>query len=113
MDLSNESWINNIVIGPMSTSESKESIKIAVMQSKTNISDTEAICLSEKMGNDPIIIGLFNELLTKDNENDLNVLTDDVIERFINVAMKQTTNTLTSTSLLGEFKKCRLANYMN
>ena len=107
-DLSNKSWINNIEIGSMAATEGKESIIIAGVQSNIKIPDTEAICLSEKMGNDPVIIGLFNELLTKDNENDLNVLTNDVIERFINAVMKQVTNALTSTSLLGEFKKCLL-----
>jgi len=76
-------WANTTFVNAMNAPEGKTIITNAVLALGKNISDTEATSLSAKMGNDPIILGLFTTLITTAQISNLNTLSDNVIEQFI------------------------------
>lgn len=82
-EITDKSWANISFVKSMTASEGKNFIKNIFSSLGKNISDEDSISLSEKMRNDPILLGLFASLITTKQMNNLDTLSDNVIEKFI------------------------------
>lgn len=85
----NTDWIHTVFIEVMLLEEGVTAIKDAVKLTAIELSNTKAIALSEKLGNDPILIGLFTSLLPNTQPDELSYLAENVIESFVNTAIDE------------------------
>ncbi|OPZ87536.1 MAG: hypothetical protein BWY76_00412 [bacterium ADurb.Bin429] len=79
----NQPWIETVYIGAMSTAEGTAAVHHCVTQTGKDITPAEAAVLAQKMGNDPILIGLFGKLLTVPHHDAMAVLAENVLERYL------------------------------
>ena len=82
------SWIDIVSIGPMTPDQGAMAIRSLAKTASLIISTADAIAYSDKLDNDPILIGLFG-LMLKTGSIDINALTRNVVERFIRTSVSE------------------------
>ncbi|MEH2005204.1 ATP-binding protein [Nostoc sp.] len=83
-DFKETPWVDKVFVGSMNPAEGIAAVQATSLLAGLNITSTEATSLALKLGNDPILIGLFGSLLSTNTQaNELASLTENVIERFI------------------------------
>ncbi|AFZ24303.1 hypothetical protein Cylst_2061 [Cylindrospermum stagnale PCC 7417] len=82
-------WVERVFIGFMNTAEGIEALRAITLLANVDITSTEASSLAVKLGNDPILIGLFGSLLSNTHINEWASLTENVIERFITTSIEE------------------------
>ena len=82
--LGNNWWIDTVSVGPMNAKEGSCAVMKVVSQAGISITGAQAVSLTTKMGNDPILIGLFGQIISKDNDaTKLKDRAENVVEVFI------------------------------
>ena len=76
-------WISNVFVGTMSGEEGLEAVKDALLRNRIELTNAEVNSLAEKLGNDPILIGLFDNLLPKIEYGKLSQVAENAIDSFI------------------------------
>lgn len=87
-DFSKAPWVYTVSIGRMTLTEGIVVVRTVALSAGIEITNTEAVTLVTKLGNDPILIGLFSSLLSNAKPQDLNILAEDVVEKFITSKVK-------------------------
>ena len=82
-DFSKTSWIGNNFVDSMNSTEGAVAIQALASSCDVEITRKEAKALAGKLGNDPILIGLFGARLTNVQVGQLNNLAENIIEKFI------------------------------
>jgi hypothetical protein len=90
------SWIDKVFIGSMNPVEAITAVQATTYDAGIEITKPEASYLATKLGNDPILIGLFSSLLSNTQPFELANFTENVIEQFI-------TSSINESSNLGQF----------
>lgn len=81
---SKSSWIQTVSIGPMSPEEGSSAVGLVISEAGRSLSSTEKQLLATKLGNDPVLIGLFYHLIIGESKSvNLNEMAEDVVEKFI------------------------------
>ncbi len=87
------SWIHSVSVGSMTPEEGLIAIRLATSAAGISLTSAENRTLATKLGNDPVLIGLFCQLIPNGPNlislNDLNEITDRVVERFIDQCIKE------------------------
>lgn len=87
------SWIHSVSVGSMTPEEGLIAIKLATSAAGISLTSAEDRTLATKLGNDPVLIGLFYQLISNGPNlislNDLNEIADRVVERFIDQCIKE------------------------
>ncbi len=104
IDFTKNSWVNAVFIGPMTSTEGELAVRAALTQAGLEIAKTEANELAKKMGNDPILIGLFSSLLSSTEPLDLNILAEDVFDKFIESSVAGTASASNTSYLSVEYR---------
>jgi hypothetical protein len=104
-DFSKTSWVHTVFIELMTSAEGVLAVQAATSHAGIEITSTEANALATKMGNDPILIGLFSALLSNTKPCDLNMLAEDVVEKFITSGVKEAASALNSPYLSTEYRE--------
>lgn len=89
LEFNRASWIDTIYTGPMTLTEGATAIASVARTIGIALSQVEAEALSRRLGNDPILIGLFGSLLTPEDLDKLNFLTENVVEKFIETRINE------------------------
>ena len=76
-------WISSVFVGTMSAEEGLEAVKDALLRNRIELTNAEIITLAENLGNDPILIGLFDDLLPKIEYGKLSQVAENAIDSFI------------------------------
>jgi len=95
-DVDKTPWIGSVFIGTMTSEEGLEAVQGAALLADIELTNTEAEIFAEKLGNDPILIGLFASLLSKVQLSELNQIAENVTASFINRAIED-------VSCIGDF----------
>jgi hypothetical protein len=90
-DFKDTPWINPIFINSMNPAEGIASVQTVTSLAGIDITSTEAASLANKLGYDPILIGLFG-LLLKNQQDELDKLAENVIARFIKTNISKSSN---------------------
>ena len=88
-DVNETPWVHTVSIGSMTAAEGALAVRATAQQAEIEITNTQANTLAKKMGNDPILIGLFGLLLYKNKPCDFNTLVEDVMEKFIRFSVRE------------------------
>lgn len=105
LEFKKASWINTVYLGPMSLTEGSAAVKSAVRAIGLDLLQTEAETLSKKLANDPILIGLFGLLLTQENRDELSLLTENTVEKFIETCTREASSLSDRHYLSADFEK--------
>jgi hypothetical protein len=93
LDFKEKPWINPVFINSMNSEEAMAAVQSVTSLAGREITNTEAASLATKLGNDPILIGLFYELLLSNSQQDeLERFTENVIEQFITTTLSESSN---------------------
>jgi hypothetical protein len=84
-----QTWISTIYLGPLSPTEAKGSILAAIIKKRLLLNESEVTAVVEELGCDPILIGLFSELLDDTKLYNLQNATADVMGRFLNKSIQE------------------------
>jgi len=76
-------WISSVFVGTMSAKEGLESVKDALLRNHIELPSVEVTTLAENLGNDPILIGLFDNLLPNIEHGKLSQVAENAIDSFI------------------------------
>jgi hypothetical protein len=104
-DFSTTPWVHTVFIELMTSAEGILAVQSATSQAGIEITNTEANALATKMGNDPFLIGLFSALLSNTKPGDLNMLAEDVVEKFITSGVKEAASAPNSSYLSTEYRE--------
>ncbi|BAZ24353.1 hypothetical protein NIES4073_52480 [Kalymmatonema gypsitolerans NIES-4073] len=96
LDFKDIAWVDPVFISSMNSVEGIAAVTTATLLAGIEITNTEASSVATKLGNDPILIGLFSSLLSNINPCELPSLAENIIERFI-------TTTIEASSSSGNF----------
>jgi hypothetical protein len=105
-DVNKIPWLESTFIGVMSPEEGLKAIKSAISLNNIDLTNMEANILSDKLGNDPILIGVFGSLVSESlniKPDQLSHLTDNVIDSFIDTNFKNVSHT--GDLLAGEYRQ--------
>ncbi len=103
LDFKEKHWINPVFINSMNSEEGMAAIQSVTSLAGRDITNTEAASLATKLGNDPILIGLFYELLLSNAQPyELERFTENIIERFIITTLSESSNS--GTFLENEYR---------
>ena len=80
-DLGDEPWIRTVRVGHLSPEEGAAAVRLASRATRP-LTRPEAQALAERLGEDPLLIGLFRPLTVGVAPEELPALTDNVLERF-------------------------------
>ncbi|TYQ30537.1 hypothetical protein [Pseudanabaena sp. UWO310] len=83
LDVDKTTWITSVFVGTMSAEEGLEAVKDALLRNRIELTNAEVNTLAEKLGNDPILIGLFDDLLPKIEYGKLSQVAENAIDSFI------------------------------
>ena len=83
LDVDKTTWISSVFVGTMSAEEGLEAVKDALLRNRIELTNSEVNSLAEKLGNDPILIGLFDDLLPKIEYGKLSQVAENAIDSFI------------------------------
>jgi predicted small metal-binding protein len=72
-------WVHTVFVGAMTSTEAQTAIQASAKAMGRTITDAEAAVITEKLGKDAILIGLYSKLMT----NTEHVVPEDVIEKFV------------------------------
>jgi hypothetical protein len=92
-------WVKLFFIGPMTPEEGSLVIKSLVSNSSMDLTTAESHELSNRMGNDPFLIGLFGKLIASIGQNETKLSAENIIEKFI-TNLLNTVEATHSTSFL-------------
>jgi len=92
-DINKTSWIGSVYIGTMTPQEGLETVQNAVLLADIELTNAEASLLAEKLGYDPILVGLFASLLSNIRIAELTQITENVTGSFINRAIEEVSRT--------------------
>ncbi len=93
LDFKEKPWINPVFINSMNSEEGMAAIQSVTSLAGREITNTEATYLAKKLDNDPILIGLFYELLLSNTQQyELERFTENVIEQFITTTLSESSN---------------------
>ena len=104
-DFSKTPWVHTVFIEQMTSAEGVLAIQSATSQAGIALTNTEANALATKMGNDPFLIGSFSSLLPSTNQCDLNMLAEDVVEKFITSGVKDAASAPNPSYLPTEYRE--------
>lgn len=76
-------WISSVFVGTMSAEEGLEAVKDALLRNRIELTNAEITTLAENLGSDPILIGLFDDLLPKIEYGKLSQVAENAIDSFI------------------------------
>lgn len=102
------SWVHSVSIGLLTPEEGLIAIRLATSAAGVSLTSAEDRVLGTKLGNDPVLIGLFYQLINGSNSislNDLNEIADGVVERFINQCIQEVASNKESLYLENEYMK--------
>ncbi len=77
--LDKTTWVNSAFIEAMTLSEAQSTIQMAAQLANLTITRAEANTIAERLGRDPILVGLYSNFLL----NNQQIIPEDVIEQFI------------------------------
>ena len=87
------SWIHSVSVGPMTPEETLVAIRLATSAAGLFLTSAENRVLATKLGNDPVLIGLFYQLIINGPNSisldDLDEIADSVVERFIDQCINE------------------------
>lgn len=93
LDFKEKPWINPVFMNSMNSEEGMAAIQSVTSLAGREITNTEAASLATKLGNDPILVGLFYELLLSNTQqHELEKFTENVIEQFITTTLRESSN---------------------
>lgn len=92
-------WVKPFFIGPMTPEEGSLVIKSLASNSSMDLTTAESHELSNRMGNDPFLIGLFGQLIASVGQNEPKLSAENIIEKFI-TNLLNTMDVTHSTSFL-------------
>jgi len=97
-DIYKTAWIGNVFIGTMNSEEASESVQEALSSINIELTKAEVSTLSEKLGNDPILIGSFaslisNNQISNNQPHELKAIAEGGIKSFISKAIKDVART--------------------
>jgi len=90
-DIDKTPWIGSVYIGTMTPEEGLEAVQNAFTE--IQLTTVEAGTIAEKLGNDPILIGLFADLVLVTEPDELNQVAENVTDNFINRAIEEVSRT--------------------
>ena len=83
LDVDKTTWISSVFVGSMSYEEGLEAVKDALLGNRIELTNAEVNTLAAKLGNDPILMGLFDDLLPKIEYGKLSQVAENAIDSFI------------------------------
>ncbi|MEA5487629.1 MULTISPECIES: hypothetical protein [Pseudanabaena] len=83
LNVDKTTWISSVFVGTMSAEEGLEAVKDALLRNRIELTNAEITILAENLGNDPILIGLFDDLLPKIEHSKLSQVAENAIDSFI------------------------------
>lgn len=105
-DQNNNSWVHTVSVGPMTSEESLTAIRLMTSEKNVSLTDAEYHILAVKLGNDPVLIGLFSQILIKDTYlTNLYEMAEGVVERFIGQRIEEVASNTKSSYLSSEYKE--------
>jgi hypothetical protein len=90
-DIDKTPWISSVYIGTMTPEEGLEAVQNAFTDAE--LTSAEAGTLAEKLGNDPILIGLFADLVLSTEPDEPDQVAENVTDNFINRAVEEVSRT--------------------
>jgi hypothetical protein len=83
-------WIQTVSVGLMTQEECYAAVGLVTLEAGRSLSSAEKQALAAKLGNDPVLIGLFYQLIIGDSKStDLNMMAEGVVERFISRCIEE------------------------
>ena len=76
-------WINTIAIGYFSEKEGQKAVQLITEKAGFKISSIKARNLAKKLGNDPFLIDSFSAVISSEDEQKLEILTNNVLDNYI------------------------------
>lgn len=104
LEFNQASWVDTAYIGPMTLTEGATAVQSAVRIVGLALPQMEAEALSRRLGNDPILIGLFGSLLTPENLDKLNSLTENVVEKYIETRINEASSSSSAYYIPADFR---------
>lgn len=107
--LSRRPWANIISIGLFKDAEGRKAVQTIILKHGVDTTMIDAETLAKQMGHDPLIIGLFDVLLESVKSDNYSELADDIIQRFLDVRIRQQSNSEGASYLAEEYQKALLS----
>jgi hypoxanthine phosphoribosyltransferase len=82
-------WINIIVVGLLNEDEGQKLVQLITKKAMPPISSIRARNLAKKLGNDPFLIDSFSSVISTEDEQRLEILTNDVLDNFLRKETKR------------------------
>lgn len=97
-------WINTLTVGYFSEKEGQKAVQLITEKAGFKISSIKARNLAKKLGNDPFLIDSFSAVISFEDEQKLEILTNNVLDNYILKVTDRISSQLNSSFLPQEYQ---------